>query len=174
MIKCGMKLLIRSQTSTIQPLKFGDGYVINSSPPSAAYIRQWIESALVQTMAYRLFGAKPLFNQCCVIVIWTLRHKLQWSFNQNTKLFIYKNASENVVCEMVAILSRGDVLKTVSKFYWIRYLCRIEIFPFQYANAIISLKAKSVFGFWTRHFWCFGMLCHDSIIYLWFCITMTS
>ena len=33
---------------------------INSFPPSAAYMRKWIGSALVHTMAYRLFGAKPL------------------------------------------------------------------------------------------------------------------
>ena len=33
---------------------------INSSPPSAAYMRQWIRSTLVQIMACRLFGAKPL------------------------------------------------------------------------------------------------------------------
>ena len=32
-----------------------------SYPPSAAYMRQWIRSALVQTMACRLFGAKPFF-----------------------------------------------------------------------------------------------------------------
>ena len=32
----------------------------NSSPPSAAYMHQWIGSALVQIMACRLFGAKPL------------------------------------------------------------------------------------------------------------------
>ena len=32
----------------------------NSSPPSAAYIRQWIWSALVQIMACRIIGAKPL------------------------------------------------------------------------------------------------------------------
>ena len=32
----------------------------NSSPPSAAYMRRWIGSALVQIMACRLFGAKPL------------------------------------------------------------------------------------------------------------------
>ena len=30
---------------------------INSSPPSAAYMRQWTGSALVQVMACRLFGA---------------------------------------------------------------------------------------------------------------------
>ena len=34
--------------------------LINSSPPSASYMRRWIRSALVQTMACRLFGAKPL------------------------------------------------------------------------------------------------------------------
>ena len=33
---------------------------VNSSPPSAAYMRRWTLSALVQIMAYRLVGAKPL------------------------------------------------------------------------------------------------------------------
>ena len=33
---------------------------LNSSPPSAAYMRQWTESSLVQVMACRLFGTKPL------------------------------------------------------------------------------------------------------------------
>ena len=33
---------------------------VNSSPPSAAYMRQCLEPALVQIMACRLFGAKPL------------------------------------------------------------------------------------------------------------------
>ena len=32
----------------------------NSSPPGAAYMRQWTGSALVQIMACRLVGAKPL------------------------------------------------------------------------------------------------------------------
>ena len=34
--------------------------VLNSSPPSAAYMCQWIGSALVQIMACRLFSTKPL------------------------------------------------------------------------------------------------------------------
>ena len=34
--------------------------IINPSPPSASYMRQWIGSALVEIMACRLFGAKPL------------------------------------------------------------------------------------------------------------------
>ena len=33
---------------------------INTSPPSAAYMRQWIGWALVQIMYCRLFSAKPL------------------------------------------------------------------------------------------------------------------
>ena len=33
---------------------------LNSSPPSAAYMRQWIGSPMVQVMACRLFRAKPL------------------------------------------------------------------------------------------------------------------
>ena len=46
---------------------------LNSSPPSAAYIRQWIGSALVQVMACRLFGAKPLpepMLTCCQLDSW--------------------------------------------------------------------------------------------------------
>ena len=34
--------------------------ILNTSPPNATYIRQWIGSALVQIMACRLFGTKPL------------------------------------------------------------------------------------------------------------------
>ena len=34
--------------------------ILNSSPPSAVYIRHWIGSALVRVMVCRLFGAKPL------------------------------------------------------------------------------------------------------------------
>ena len=34
--------------------------LLNSSPPSAAYMRQWIRSALLQIMACCMFGAKPL------------------------------------------------------------------------------------------------------------------
>ena len=33
---------------------------VNSSPPSAAYMRQWTGSALAQIMACCLFGTKPL------------------------------------------------------------------------------------------------------------------
>ena len=92
------------------------GQWVNSSPPSAAYMLQWIRSALVQIMACHLFSTKPYnLNQYWVIVNWTLRNKLQWNFNQNTKFFIHKNASGNV-CKMAAVLSRGRRVKSFQQW----------------------------------------------------------
>ena len=54
-----------------------------------------------------LVAPSHYLNQCWRIVNWTLGDKRQWNFNQNTKFFIHENAFENIVCEMVAILSRG-------------------------------------------------------------------
>ena len=33
------------------------------------------------------------------------QEQVQWNFNQNSQLFIRENASENIICEVVAILS---------------------------------------------------------------------
>ena len=41
------------------------------------------------------------------VYLLTVRNKLQWNLNQNKKLFIHEHASEPIVCEMAAILSRG-------------------------------------------------------------------
>ena len=87
-------------------------HCINSSPPSAAYMHHLIGSALVQIMACRLFRAIHL-NQ--VTVNWTLKNKHQWNLNQNTKLVIEEKASKNIVCEIVAILSRGKWVKDIIK-----------------------------------------------------------
>ena len=71
--------------------------IINSYPPSATYVRQWIGSALVQIMARRLFSTKPLnIKQFCFIVKWTFRNTLQWHLNQNTKFVIHENVSEDI------------------------------------------------------------------------------
>ena len=67
-------------------------------------MRQWNGLALVQIMACRLCGTKPSSKP---IVNCTLTDKLHWNFNQNQNLFIHKNASENILCEMAAILSTG-------------------------------------------------------------------
>ena len=61
-------------------------------------------------MPCRLFGAKPLFKPMLGYCQFDPWEQVQWNFNQNTKLFINENTTENIVCELEAILSRGDEL----------------------------------------------------------------
>ena len=51
-------------------------------------------------------------NQWWNIVDWTLRNKLQWNCIRNSYIFIQENAFETAVCEMAAILSRPQWVKT--------------------------------------------------------------
>ena len=46
-------------------------------------------------------------NMFRYFVNWNLMNKLQWNFYEDTELFIHKNASENIICEMAAILFGG-------------------------------------------------------------------
>ena len=75
---------------------------------------QGIGSALVQIMACRLFDTKPL-------------SKLQWNFIQNTKLFVHRNSSENIVCEMAAILSRGRWVKWKKYYHASTYFSLVAV-----------------------------------------------
>ena len=81
--------------------------LINSSCSSAAYMRRWTRSSLVQIIACRLFGAKPLTKPMLVYCQLEPYEKLQRNFNQYTELFIHETSTENIVCEMAAILFRG-------------------------------------------------------------------
>ena len=67
---------------------------------------QWIGSALVQIMACRLFGAKPLYKPTlgyCQLDPWG---QTSVNFNQNIQFSIHEIVSEHIACEMAAILSR--------------------------------------------------------------------
>ena len=76
-------------------------------PPSDAYMRQQTRSALVQIMACRLFGAKPISS-----------NMFQWNLNRDTAIFIERNAFQNVVCEMAAILPRVRWVKSNTGPRW--------------------------------------------------------
>ena len=52
------KMLVLVKCFLINPIGFSVDLYLS---PSAAYMRQWIASALVQIMASRLYGAKPPF-----------------------------------------------------------------------------------------------------------------
>ena len=81
---------------------------INSSPPSAAYMHQWTGSALVQEMACRLFGAKPLpepMLACCQLDSWEqISVKFESEFYHLYKKKMHLKLS---FANMAAILSRG-------------------------------------------------------------------
>ena len=80
---------------------------INSSPPSAAYIRQENRPALVQLMACRPLGAKPLPEPvltCCQLDHWEIT---SLKFQSTYKTFIHENTFQNVVSEMAAIWLKG-------------------------------------------------------------------
>ena len=46
-------------------------------------------------------------NQCWNIVIRTAGKKIQWNINRHSYISIQENASDNIVCKMATILSRG-------------------------------------------------------------------
>ena len=62
-------------------------------------MRQRSESSLVQVMACRLFGAKPLPEPLLLIVNRTHGNKFQRNSNRNSVIFSQENAFENVVCQ---------------------------------------------------------------------------
>ena len=84
--------------------------------------KHWFRQLLVACSA-----PSNYLNQHWLIVNWTFRNRLQWNLNQNTKVFIHKNAFEYVVCEMAAILSRGD------KLTW------YTVHPMKYAHVFVVL-----------------------------------
>ena len=100
--------------------------IINTWWPSDAIWIHRFGSTLAQVMAWchdpwSYLAPSHYLNQCWFIVNWTLGTKLKWSFNKNTKLFFNENASENIVCEMAVILSRGRWVNEVivSNFLWL-------------------------------------------------------
>ena len=54
--------------------------LFNNPSPSAAYMRQWIRSALVRMMVCRLFAPGLCLGQCWVIVNWN-RFQFVYCFN---------------------------------------------------------------------------------------------
>ena len=56
---------------------------------------------------------------------------INWNINQNWKLPIHENTSENIVCEMTAILSKGR---------WLKYNpCVIKHFNVSFYTLVISI-----------------------------------
>ena len=61
-------------------------------------------------------------NQSFLIVNWTLRKKLHWNLNQNSKLFIQEYAFENAICKMATIFSFFSGLHV-----WTQFACGVGV-----------------------------------------------
>ena len=82
-------------------------------------------------------------SQWWVIVKWTPRNKPQWNFNQNTKSSIHENTSENIVCEMAAIWSRGRLVDWyLTSVCLQRYPAYHPPLPWPIAHVAISARSK--------------------------------
>ena len=84
---------------------------LNSSPPSATYMRQCTRSTLVLVIACRLFGAKPLLEPMltyCQLDYWK---QTSVKFKSKLQHFLSRKCTENVICKIMAILSRGRWVK---------------------------------------------------------------
>ena len=75
---------------------------IHLTPPSLVPYTWVSESGQLWFKQWLVAYSSPshYLSQCLFFVNGTLRNKLKWNYNNNTKLFIHENASENIVCEM--------------------------------------------------------------------------
>ena len=115
-------------------------------------------------------------NQCCNIVNWTLRNKLQWNFNRNSNIFIEENTFENVICEKLSISSGPQYVNVNNIICWfaIRLCCSAccEYFG-KICDDTPGLPAGTTqyWLVWTQHLL---LACHEamlvmpSLLWVWF------
>ena len=102
-------------------------------------------------------------NQSSLIFNWTLRNKVQWNFNQNTKRFFRENTFENVTCKMAAILLQSQAEGNEEQYH---YGARGA---FQRAYELLNLRALKISMLYKNHiFQCTGKIfCVEFQSYLW-------
>ena len=87
------------------------------------YMRRWSGSALVQVMAWRLFGTKPL-PEPTLIVNWTFRDKyFSEIWVEIQKFSFMKMHLQMSFAKMAAILSGGDELIYAVQYQIYSYNC---------------------------------------------------
>ena len=97
-------------------------------------------------MACRLFGTKPSSKPMlgsCQLDPW----ELKWNFNQNIKLFIHENTSENIVCQIFGHFVLGEMswYKTCSMSWMmlyerVRFSCGVPYINIHWISFVQSLR----------------------------------
>ena len=127
------KWLIYSMASW-RKISITDFISVNSWRSSDAYMRQYNIPTLVQIMACRLFGAKPLSEPMLPYCQLDPREHISLKFVWNSKVFIKGNAVQNVVYETAAILSRPQCVKSLT--VWNLRLGLLWMMCFAWARAV--------------------------------------
>ena len=113
--------------------------LINSLRLSDAYMRQWYKPSLVPIMACFL---TIIWTKCWFNFNWIPGNKFRWNLYKNSHIFIHENAFENVVGEMVAILSRPQcVEKGKEKKGW----CNPSLTKFSIMFSVITMIIGRIF-----------------------------
>ena len=113
------------------------------SPPNAASMHQWIRSALVQIIACRLFGAKPLFNPMLGYCQLDIQEQTSVKFQSKYKPF----HSWKCTWKWRAFSPGGDDLKLMNKvarFLWTTFwktfpLLKIPLFLIQSSQKVLPI-----------------------------------
>ena len=124
---------------------------IDSSPFSATYMRQWIESALVQIMACRLFGAKPFSKPMLGYYrLWHVRTKFSETLikmqRYDSRKFIWKyrlrSGSHLVLGEMgqIKLSHQYDILSLIAFLILSHQYHILPLFTFLISFSIIALQ----------------------------------
>ena len=112
---------------------------LKSSPPSAAYMRQWIGPALVQIMACHLFGAKPLsepieplwtkFSEI-LIEIHTFFHlrRCMWKNRLRNDVHFVSGGDESIRGPKLIQLLEPTVRWKKLQIYWDNWWCKWNIY----------------------------------------------
>ena len=94
---CGYQCQVSSWYDVLVTEIMNESNCVNSLRPAVACMPKKIDTSLVQVMAWRRTGAKPLLKP--MMINWT-------NLNQNARIFIHIIAFKNVVCKIGAILHR--------------------------------------------------------------------
>ena len=91
----------------------------NSFPSSAAYMRQWIGSTLIQIMAYRLFDAKPSSKPMIVFLsIWPLGTNFSEILNKIQDFSFTKMHPKISSAKWRPFCPAGDELIQIRQYYF--------------------------------------------------------
>ena len=77
--------------------------------------------------------------QCWIVVNWTIGNKFKWNPNRKLHIFVQKNAFENVVMELAAILPRPRCVNCGYQWDVLGFLLAVHPLKYVTDNSVCSL-----------------------------------